>query len=295
MDRAEYVDAQLRKLTMGDLTDDQLQKLYTWIDEIPLSRPKRNIARDFADGLLLAEVVKHYFPRLVELHNYPAANSTQQKMYNWNTLNTKVLRKLGYNLSKDEIEAVIQCRPNAIEKVLNTCQIKMARYRARAASRGRAGTPTSARGGRGTSPAPGSSSSRTHRGGASPAGSAGGRLRPPYDPYQQQVQMQQQQQQQQQQRQPPPPPGAEPYVAGANMSERAVRPTEADYSRRQQTMHREVDQEMLMEREQTIQEYKETVEILELKIAKLEQLVRLKDSKISKLQTALNRQQPQDP
>ena len=55
-------------------------------------------------------------------------------------------------------------------------------------------------------------------------------------------------------------------------------------------MHREVDQEMLLEREQTIQEYQETVNILELKIAKLEQLVRLKDSKISKLQAALNRQ-----
>ena len=35
---------------------------------------------------------------------------------------------------------------------------------------------------------------------------------------------------------------------------------------------------------------RETVNILELKIAKLEQLVRLKDSKISKLQAALNRQ-----
>ena len=89
MDRAEYVDAQLRKLTMGDLTDDQLQKLYTWIDEIPLSRPKRNIARDFADGVLVAEIVSHYFPRLVELHNYSAANSYAQKIYNWNTLNTK--------------------------------------------------------------------------------------------------------------------------------------------------------------------------------------------------------------
>lgn len=71
----------------GSLTDDQLQRLYTWVDEIPLSRPKRNISRDFADGVLCAEVVAHYFPRLVEIHNYPAANSTQQKLYNWNTLN----------------------------------------------------------------------------------------------------------------------------------------------------------------------------------------------------------------
>jgi hypothetical protein len=34
----------------GILTDEELQKIYVWIDSIPLSRPKRNIARDFSDG-----------------------------------------------------------------------------------------------------------------------------------------------------------------------------------------------------------------------------------------------------
>lgn len=32
------------------MSDDELKPLYQWVDEIPLSRPKRNIARDFADG-----------------------------------------------------------------------------------------------------------------------------------------------------------------------------------------------------------------------------------------------------
>jgi len=32
------------------LDEDALQDLYTWIDEIPLSRPKRSISRDFSDG-----------------------------------------------------------------------------------------------------------------------------------------------------------------------------------------------------------------------------------------------------
>ena len=34
------------------MDDDDLQLLYTWIDEVPLTRPKRNISRDFADGVL---------------------------------------------------------------------------------------------------------------------------------------------------------------------------------------------------------------------------------------------------
>ena len=64
------------------MDDDELQRLYAWVDEIPLSRPKRNIARDFADGVLAAEVCHHYFPPLVDLHNYPPANSMRQKLYN---------------------------------------------------------------------------------------------------------------------------------------------------------------------------------------------------------------------
>ena len=32
------------------LDDEALQSLFTWIDSIPLSRKKKNIARDFSDG-----------------------------------------------------------------------------------------------------------------------------------------------------------------------------------------------------------------------------------------------------
>lgn len=34
----------------GELDEESLNELYTWVDTIPLSRPKRNIARDFSDG-----------------------------------------------------------------------------------------------------------------------------------------------------------------------------------------------------------------------------------------------------
>ena len=35
---------------MADLSEEELQALYCWIDEIPLTRQKKNIARDFSDG-----------------------------------------------------------------------------------------------------------------------------------------------------------------------------------------------------------------------------------------------------
>lgn len=101
-----------------ELTEEDLQLIYNWVDEIPLSRPKRSIARDFSDGVLVAEIIKHFIPKIVDMHNYSAAHSVSQKTYNWNTLNVKVLKKLNLNLSKDEIEGVVNMTPDAIEKIL---------------------------------------------------------------------------------------------------------------------------------------------------------------------------------
>ena len=50
---------------------------------------------------MAAEVVKHFFPKMVELHNYSPANSTQQKMSNWSILNRQGmgdLRRLSFVL-----------------------------------------------------------------------------------------------------------------------------------------------------------------------------------------------------
>ena len=41
-------------------TEADLQDLYTWIDEIPLSRPKKNITRDFSDGGDIVTFVTEY-------------------------------------------------------------------------------------------------------------------------------------------------------------------------------------------------------------------------------------------
>lgn len=156
-------------------TDEDLQALYNWVDEIPLSRPKRNISRDFADGVLFAEVVNHFFPRLVEMHNYSSANGYTQKMYNWNTLNQKVLKKLGYQIHQQDLEDIIKAAPGAVERVLAVLhskvdlaanrQLKVAMPRASSQ-----GTP-----GRPPAPVPGS-------GGSSVAGSARGQEASPMPP-----------------------------------------------------------------------------------------------------------------
>ncbi|KAL4427154.1 hypothetical protein ABPG77_001158 [Micractinium sp. CCAP 211/92] len=105
-------------MALPDCTDEELQALYEWVDGVPLSRPKKSIARDFADGVLMAELVHHYFPRLVELHNYSAAHNSTQKAYNWSTLNQKVFKRMGFTLPREQYEAVANAEPGAVEQVL---------------------------------------------------------------------------------------------------------------------------------------------------------------------------------
>lgn len=41
----------LTRVDMEEYFDDvELENLYQWIDRIPLSRPKKNVGKDFSDG-----------------------------------------------------------------------------------------------------------------------------------------------------------------------------------------------------------------------------------------------------
>ncbi|XP_069044968.1 sperm flagellar protein 1 [Lepisosteus oculatus] len=105
--------------------EEVLQDLYAWIDQIPLSRPKRSVARDFSDGVMAAEVVNHFFPRLVELHNYISANSTQQKLSNWGTLNRRVFSKLNFHVPEETVKKIVLSTAGVIEPVLCTLRNKI--------------------------------------------------------------------------------------------------------------------------------------------------------------------------
>ena len=105
---------------LNNVQDDEseLMYIYEWVDSIELSRPKKNIARDFSDGVLLAEIIKSYLPHLVDLHNYPSCSNSKHKESNWNVLNNKVLKKMHIKLTKEENNSIIKAEPLAIEKLL---------------------------------------------------------------------------------------------------------------------------------------------------------------------------------
>ena len=221
------------------MDDESLQQVYCWVDEISLSRPKRNISRDFSDGVLIAEIVSSYFPRIVELHNYSAANSVRQKLYNWNTLNTKVFKKIGYQISQKDINNVVKCVPGVIEQVLFDTKQKLDAVRAN-------GGPPRAR-----------PKEKRNRRAARDAARNSDRNIPARNNNlgPRESKFNQPQQHQQQYNAPWQPSVGRQDAPGVSMRQG-------------------VDEEILIEKEETIQELRETVEILELKVKKLEQLVR---------------------
>ncbi|XP_053306992.1 sperm flagellar protein 1-like isoform X2 [Spea bombifrons] len=109
----------------GELGEERLQELYAWIDRVPLSRAKRSISRDFSDGVMVAEVVKHFLPKIVEMHNYIPANSTQQKLSNWGALNRKVFSKMNFHVPEDIVRKLVSNAPGVIEPVLYTLRQKI--------------------------------------------------------------------------------------------------------------------------------------------------------------------------
>lgn len=96
-----------------------LLEAYDWVDTIPLSRPRKHLGRDFADAVLMAEIVKFWKPSWVDLHNYNPANSRVQKRANWRLLNQKVLmRHLDIELPDSVIDRLVEGDTRTVESVL---------------------------------------------------------------------------------------------------------------------------------------------------------------------------------
>ena len=86
----------------------------------------------------MAELVAHFFPKVVELHNYSAQHSVHKKLYNWETLNSnlsllstwveKVFKRIGIQLTKQMIDDAIHCVPDTVEGIIKLLQEKVLQY-----------------------------------------------------------------------------------------------------------------------------------------------------------------------
>ncbi|XP_021352539.1 sperm flagellar protein 1-like isoform X5 [Mizuhopecten yessoensis] len=104
---------------MEEYVDEtEIMSVIHWVETIPVSRDRRDLCKDFCDAVMMAEIIKHYFPKLVDLHNYNPASSTKQKLENWYLLNKRVLKRLGMDLSDDVIRALANGKRHVIDRIL---------------------------------------------------------------------------------------------------------------------------------------------------------------------------------
>lgn len=103
---------------MKELDQEQLKIIHSWLEKFELPHYHKNFHRNFSDGVLLAQILKRLFPKMVDMHNYPHKNSTALKMENWTTLNRKVLQKLGFGQTNDALYQLAKGMPGAIEQIL---------------------------------------------------------------------------------------------------------------------------------------------------------------------------------
>lgn len=73
----------------------------------------------------MAELLKRYYPKHIDIHNYVPGNSVAKKIDNWCTLNRKVLSKLDIKIGKDIINKLANSQPGIIEKVLIELRTKI--------------------------------------------------------------------------------------------------------------------------------------------------------------------------
>ena len=70
------------------MTDEQIQEIYSYVDQVPMNRAKKNLNRDFADCSMMAEVIHYYllpsYRGFIEVHNYFRTSAVNEKRDNWN-------------------------------------------------------------------------------------------------------------------------------------------------------------------------------------------------------------------
>jgi hypothetical protein len=59
----------------AQLTEQDLNNVYVYVDQVPVDRIKRNLNRDFSDASLMGELIKFNLVQshkgIIDVHNYP--------------------------------------------------------------------------------------------------------------------------------------------------------------------------------------------------------------------------------
>lgn len=93
--------------------------VYCWLDTLHFSKPKKNLTRDFADGVMFFEVLKQVCPQqIVEQHNVTPTFNKTQRLNNWKQIQKRINSRSILTITNQEIDAIVTFQPYAIEQLL---------------------------------------------------------------------------------------------------------------------------------------------------------------------------------
>ncbi|CAF1483528.1 unnamed protein product [Rotaria magnacalcarata] len=111
--------------------------ILAWLDTIPLSRPVYTLELDFADGILIAEIVAYFFPEYVELEMFHVARNMSQRTKNWRLLNSDVLPKINLHAPGTVVHDITNGDNRAVELFLLHLREKIEEHLIRTGRRSR--------------------------------------------------------------------------------------------------------------------------------------------------------------
>ncbi|ACY70514.1 sperm flagellar protein 1 [Drosophila virilis] len=99
------------------LNAKELQQLDDWMIHKQIKLDNRT-RRDLSDVVTVARLFRKLNAKLVDMYNFSSHSSLALKLENWKMFNLKVLRKLGFKLSRNDLEQLASARRTAAESLL---------------------------------------------------------------------------------------------------------------------------------------------------------------------------------
>lgn len=75
-------------------------------------------------SVMMAELVAHHIPKIIYSGYYIHTSSLSKKIDNWEHLNAKVFRRVGFQLTPDLVKDLAGARPGMIE-IVNILHTKL--------------------------------------------------------------------------------------------------------------------------------------------------------------------------
>lgn len=99
--------------------DGDFNDIYSWVDSFQFKKPKKNLVRDFSDGVNLVEILAKITKQpIIQVHTVSHTFNKKEKIENWKLIQKQMNKKSYVRITDSEINDIVDLRAGVIELVL---------------------------------------------------------------------------------------------------------------------------------------------------------------------------------